>query len=150
MDPSGLSNGQYYLNPYSNPKPPPLSWQSQCKGDILPLNYGPISNTLKNYSGIRYRIYHSIFECISGKKIIKKGGDPAAGSPTATLWQLTPSCWAQIWVNQKIKPHLNSARVDWWAVCARLIDIFTGRWWRPITRNSIVMRLSYKPQSELR
>jgi len=48
------------------------------------------------------------------------------------------------------KPHLNPARLEWRAVCARHVDIFTGYWWCPITRNFSFMRVGCNPQSELR
>ena len=85
---------------------------------------------------------------ISRIKII--GGDPSAGSPTGTLWRLNPPHWTLVRINQKTDPHQNPARLAWRAVCARLVDVFTGPCWNPITRNSIVMRASYSPQSELR
>jgi len=50
----------------------------------------------------------------------------------------------------KYKLHLNPARLEWRAVCARHVDVFTGRCWHPITRNSSFMRTNCSPQSELR
>jgi hypothetical protein len=55
------------------------------------------------------------------------GGDPAAGSPTATLLRLNPPYEAQVRHGQhSTMPHLNLIRVVRRAVCARSRDVFTA------------------------
>ena len=56
------------------------------------------------------------------------GGDPAAGSPTATLLRLNPPYEAQVRNGQHSTiPHPNLIRVVRRAVCARSRDVFTAR-----------------------
>jgi hypothetical protein len=56
------------------------------------------------------------------------GGDPAAGSPTATLLRLNPPYKAQVRNGQHSTiPHPNLIRVVRRAVCARSRDVFTAR-----------------------
>ena len=55
------------------------------------------------------------------------GGDPAAGSPTATLLRLNPPYEAQVRHGQlSTMPHPNLIRVVRRAVCARSRDVFTA------------------------
>jgi hypothetical protein len=55
------------------------------------------------------------------------GGDPAAGSPTATLLRLNPPYEAQVRNGQHSTiPHPNLIRVVRRAVCARSRDVFTA------------------------
>ncbi len=55
------------------------------------------------------------------------GGDPAAGSPTATLLRLNPPYEAQVRDGQlSTIPHQNLIRVVRRAVCARSRDVFTA------------------------
>jgi hypothetical protein len=55
------------------------------------------------------------------------GGDPAAGSPTATLLRLNPPYEAQVRHGQlSTMPHQNLIRVVRRAVCARSRDVFTA------------------------
>ena len=59
--------------------------------------------------------------------ILFLGGDPAAGSPTATLLRLNPPYKAQIRHGQlSTMPHQNLIRVVRRAVCARSRDVFTA------------------------
>lgn len=46
---------------------------------------------------------------INNKK--KKGGDPAVGSPTATLWRLNPPHRIWVWYNSKL--HLTQTQLGW-------------------------------------
>jgi len=82
------------------------------------------------------------------------GGDLSAGSPTDTLLRLSPPHKIVVQHDpsgiQRIMHHHNFAWVTWRAVCARSGDIFTARCWQAITRDSIFMRASFSPQSELR
>ena len=56
------------------------------------------------------------------------GGDPAAGSPTATLLRLNPPYEPQVRRDQHtITPHPKLIRVVRRAVCARSRDVFTAR-----------------------
>jgi|GEM_PF-4120209 len=55
------------------------------------------------------------------------GGDPAAGSPTATLLRLLPPRRPQIRHHPKVMPHLKPTRLERRAVCARSRDVFTAR-----------------------
>ena len=56
------------------------------------------------------------------------GGDPAAGSPTATLLRLNPPYKAQVRNGQHSTiPHPDLIRVVRRAVCARSRDVFTAR-----------------------
>jgi len=56
------------------------------------------------------------------------GGDPAAGSPTATLLRLNPPYEPQVRRDQhSITPHPKLIRVVRRAVCARSRDVFTAR-----------------------
>jgi hypothetical protein len=55
------------------------------------------------------------------------GGDPAAGSPTATLLRLNPPYKAQVRHGQlSTMPHPNLIRVVRRAVCAKSRDVFTA------------------------
>lgn len=55
------------------------------------------------------------------------GGDPAAGSPTATLLRLNPPYEAPVRHGQhSTMPHPNLIRVVRRAVCARSRDVFTA------------------------
>jgi len=56
------------------------------------------------------------------------GGDPAAGSPTATLLRLNPPYEVPVRNGQHSTiPHRNLIRVVRRAVCARSRDVFTAR-----------------------
>ena len=65
---------------------------------------------------------------------IPGGGDPAAGSPTATLLRLRPprelpTRLPHPWGNPRMKePRWGLPRVARRAVCARGRDVFTARW----------------------
>ena len=118
--------------------------QPSARLELAPFGYRP--NALDWGTVLTYDWKMYVYEQLVLLNIKIKGGDPAAGSPTATLWQLNPPHWTQVWIIQKNNPHLDPARLVWWAVCARLRDMFTGLYWDPITRNSNVMRASYSPQ----
>ena len=82
MDPSGLSDGLFNLIPvHLNPKPLPFIARSMQGQRSSRWATGPLW-LLLSFDSIIIWFYEY------------KGGDPAAGSPTATLWRLNPPRWA--------------------------------------------------------
>ena len=83
-----------------------------------------------------------------------KGGDPAAGSPTATLLRLHPSRWPyrgrlppkRLGYRLRVKP----TPMVWRAVCTRPGNVFTVACWSTITSDSNFIFSSFREQSELR
>ena len=85
MDPSGLSNGSSEW-PVIRTRRLRLSRQA-ARAALYQMSYGPIE--CKNLSGLVYRMSLVIFSRLYTFSLVflmkKNGGDPAAGSPTATL-----------------------------------------------------------------
>ena len=84
-----------------------------------------------------------------------KGGDPAAGSPTATLLRLRPSRWPyrgrQPPINRLAqRRQAEPTPMAWRAVCTRPGNVFTAACCSAITSDSNFMFSSCREQSELR
>ena len=96
MDPSGLSNGSCYHDTRIRTRGLRLSFFN-ARAALYHWATGPlflefIRTCVPNISWL-FSWFKYFFMKI--KKIKKnKGGDPAAGSPTATLWRLNPPRWA--------------------------------------------------------
>ena len=95
MDPSGLSDepNEFAFEPEA---PASIGAKQQfafnsCKGDALSRFTWTFAHA-KYQAELRAQYEWNLMNMKNKKN--KKGGDPAAGSPTATLWRLNPPRWA--------------------------------------------------------